>query len=240
MSRRPSARPRGRRRPARACPPGSIPVRARPPERPVPRIRMTGAGGRSRLARATRCRHAGIEQGWGARESTGTSASVNAVCGSPLVNRQNAAAARPRALLRRRRARLPRARPSSGASSCSAPVACASASAEHAVGEPRVPRQERPVQVRPVRRGRHGSPRGRDSPSLPKPGEHAPERLGALVEVRTTGAVVEPGERGARPGRTRGARRRSSAARRRSSPSGRRPIPGSSTPPVAVEPAESW
>ena len=44
-------------------------------------------------------------------------------------------------------------------------------------------------------RCRPGSPRSRDSPSLPKPGHDAAERLGARVQQRPAGVVLEAGHR---------------------------------------------
>src|SRR5262249_22748142 len=64
--------------------------------------------------------------------------------------------------------------------------------------EPRVPGQERAVQVRPVdAAGAAALVAG--LAVVPEAGEHAPERLCALVEVRPAGVVLEAGDRPARP-----------------------------------------
>ena len=62
------------------------------------------------------------------------------------------------------------------------------------IGEPGVAREQRPVQVR--------ADRAADATALvaalavvPEPGDHASERLGALVEDGAPGVVLEPGER---------------------------------------------
>ena len=109
---------------------------------------------------------------------------------------------------------------------------------EHAVGEPRVARQQRAVQVRAVRAAGSGSPR-------------SPTRRRSRSRRRRGRAALRPGRgscgrRGSRTRRASGPPRRTRAARRRSSASlpaivcsGRIPIPGQLLArDVAVEAAE--
>ena len=89
------------------------------------------------------------------------------------------------------------------------------------------------------RRGRWRQPSAPDVAVVAEAADDAAERLGARVEDRAPGVVLEAGQRLARPRRSRAARRRSSAARPRPCASGSRPIPGSSLAgDVAVEAAE--
>ena len=63
-------------------------------------------------------------------------------------------------------------------------------------------------------------------------GDHAPERLGALVEDRAAGVVLEAGQRARSPGSSSHSSRTSPIIRRSPATvcSGRRPAPGSSSP----------
>ena len=67
------------------------------------------------------------------------------------------------------------------------------------VGEPRVARQQRPVEVRAVR-ALVAAALEAGGAVVPEARDDAAERLGAVVEDRAAGVVLEPGERLAGPG----------------------------------------
>ena len=85
---------------------------------------------------------------------------------------------------------------------------------EQPVGEPRVARQQRAVEVRADHARRRGSPRSPLAPSLPKPATTRPSGSAPSSRIVRPAWFSNPASVcAARPARTRAARRRSSAAR---------------------------
>ena len=102
---------------------------------------------------------------------------------------------------------------------------------EQPVGEPRVARQERPVEVRADRAAGAAALEAALA-VVAEAGDDAAERLGAGVEPRAAGVVLEAGERPRSPGSSSHSSSTSPIIRRSPATvsSGRRPTPGMSSP----------